>query len=219
MTCEAPGLPTLLLAAGLVLGGCVEQDPGIEVTVEVALDPLPAAPIDTRDGPLPLTDARLHVQRVVFEPCPETMARAAPRPLDWLIGTAHAHGGADHAAGALTLTLDGVLTAGDTLEGALALPANHPICVIAVYFAADVGAELAVRSDGETHRWAFPLAPQARAIAPLTFDRQRRSARLRIHSAPARWLDPFTADAPSAGGGLAERLAAGVAGSLSVRID
>jgi len=205
------------LALGLwSAAGCVQQDRGLVVEAQVAIGALPTEPIPTLAGAMPLTDARLRVRQLVLEPCPALTARS---PLSWLLGGAVGMGRAEHAEGARVIDLDTELTAGETISVAVPMPPNHPLCAVELRFAASRSADLTVVVDGSPRRWAPPVPDARWAITPLSLDRVRRSATVRIATQPARWLAPFgpdgmgDRDAP-----LSEQLAGGVTRSLTIDV-
>ena len=205
----------MALALALLCWGCVEQDPGLLVEVSLQLEALPDTPVQTRSGPLMLVDARLAVDRVELEACPEAMARG---PWRWLIGAAHAHGDAEHSDAPLTVTLDTGLAPGETLRGEVPVPLDHPLCAVILHFEPGESGELAIRADGAAHRWQWPMAPLRWAVEPLEPTARQRRLRVRVSGAPSGWLAPFQASS-DVEGSLGERLAAGVAGSLAVSVD
>lgn len=224
-----------LVALALMSAGCVSQDPGLELTVEVRLLPLPDGPVPTPAGAARIEQATLTIDRLLIEPCPEAVAadgmprqrgwhtawhRAWQRdPLSWLIGRAEAHGEALHRDDASVLPVDTVLSAGAEAvrwAGAQPVPPDHPICAVVLVLTQPIGAELAAGVDGADGRWPMILPPIRRPIEPVSLDAAHRAARIVISSDPARWLDGLAdaSDEP-----LATRLAHGIRDGLEVVVQ
>lgn len=198
MTSDArrAALGAALALGGMLVGGCVERTPGLQFHVDIEVVPV------TAGGPtLEPLDVRLNLATVTLEPCPETVAWTPGNLTRWLVGRAHAHGGA-HAEGEdgeivveLDRTLD--LRAPDASTSVAApIPPHHPICAVWLTPTEPVGAHVRVRaSDGDARAWTLFLRPQRLAIDPLAADANHPIARVTVRLDGARWLAAVTDEA------------------------
>lgn len=201
------------LALGLALAlavGCTIEDPGLVATLEVRLEPLPAAPVETFAGPMTLTDARLAVDRALFELCPDAPTAG---PLGWLVGRARAHGGFEHAEGSLTVPLGAALGPDGAAEGSVAVPPDHAICAVVLVPTQPISAELHVSTEAGPEDWPLLVTPIRWPVEPMALDADHRAARWTVIADPARWLDGLAVggEAP-----LSVRLADGVRAGFTV---
>lgn len=190
----APAIPTVFAALigliGLIgLTGCVEQTPGLTVTVVASTTP--RASVETPLGPLVVERARLAVERVALVPC-----EAAVATRSWFIGVAHAHG--EGSAEAFSFVVDAPIDPradAPRVLGWLVVPAGLSFCGVAFTLASVSPVGLAGRLGGVERAWSdAPAAPPPLPITPLTLDADTRAATLTVRLDLADWVVDLPAD-------------------------
>lgn len=187
----------------LLLAGCVEQSPGLTVTVEVA--PVARAAVDTPMGTLALDEAWLTVAAVELVPCTVTARRWW-----WPIGVARAHG---EVEGTLRVVVDAPIEplAGPQTLGAIAVPPDLSVCGLRL----DLGDAPAVRLAGtiDGTRYAWLAAPELGAPLPmgaLALDEERRAATVTLRVDVADWVADLPTDIAAQAAVVAANAVAGL---------
>ncbi|MCB9527015.1 MAG: hypothetical protein H6703_03680 [Myxococcales bacterium] len=197
-----------LIAAALLLAGCVEQTAPLTVTVAVA--PVVPAAVETPMGSLAVSAARLDVAAVELVPCATATA--------WrFVGVAHAHGGEGDAG--LSAAVDGAIDplAGPRTLAAIAVPPGERFCGLRVVPGAGVAVGLAGTIAGARHDWSSgALAGPPLPVAPFGLDAANRAATVTLHVELALW----TADLPPGDEAAQARvIAANALAALSATVE
>lgn len=195
----------------LLLAGCVEQSPGLTVTIEVA--PVARGVVETPIGALAIDEAWLTLAAVELVPCTVT----ARRWWQALVGVAQAHGEVE--GGGLRVVVDAPIEplAGAQTLGVIAVPPDLSICGLRLDLGDAPAVRLAGTVDDAPHAWL--AAAEAGAPLPmgaLTLDRGRRAATVALRVDVADWVaDLPTSDAAA----QAATLAANAVAGLYVTVD
>lgn len=187
----------------LLLAGCVEQSPGLTVTVEVA--PVARAAVETPMGSLAVDEAWLTVAAVELVPCAVTARRWW-----WPIGVAHAHG---EVEGTLRVVVDAPIEplAGRQTLGVIAAPPDLSICGLRLDLGDAPAVRLAGTIGGARHAWlAAPEAGAPLPVAAFTLDEERPAATVALRVDVADWVADLPTDPAAQAAVVAANAVAGL---------